>query len=374
MTKKTKTYATHVTTPTGERIYVRGNTPEERDRKVTQVKARCGLGMGGASTTTFEEFATLWLDIYKPESSMRPTSYAAVKNTFFNHVLPAFGKQPIDSITPMNIQKFKTQIGRGSASQAAKSWQMAKAIFASAVDNHLITESPIKSTDKLPAAHAKEEEEPLTDEQVKRLLDAVKGSAIELFVLIALTTGMRKGEIMGLMWDDVDLVNGVIEVRHNKSIPGNLNDCEVTSFPKTDAGRRRIPIPTKLLDLLKHDYTNRNSDFVFAMPSGQSYTKSAFRAAWAYIDRRTAGKRNDGKGVGEKYGDVAITLDFTTHPHQLRHTYITKLFEQGLDIKQVQYLAGHSTPDMTMRVYTHYRSKQREADTAAQVMAAIDYI
>lgn len=374
MTKKTKTYATHVTTLTGERIYVRGNTPEERDRKVAQVKARCGLGMVGASTTTFEEFATLWLDTYKPESSMRPTSYAAVKNTFNNHVLPFFGSTPIDTVTPLQIQRFKTQIGRGSASQAAKSWQMAKAIFASAVDNHLIAESPIKSTDKLPAGHAKEEEEPLTDEQVKQLLAATENAPIGKFVRLALGTGMRKGEILGLMWADVDLVNGVIEVRHNKSIPANKNDAPVSDFPKTDAGRRRIPLPAKLLDLLKHDYANRNSDFVFAMTDGRSYTKSAFRSAWAYIDRRTAGKRPDGKGVGEKYGDVAVTLDFTTHPHQLRHTYITKLFEQGLDIKQVQYLAGHATPDMTMRVYTHYRAKQREADTATQVMAAIDYV
>ncbi|MBR5115051.1 MAG: tyrosine-type recombinase/integrase [Oscillospiraceae bacterium] len=53
---------------------------------------------------------------------------------------------------------------------------------------------------------------------------------------------------------------------------------------------------------------------------------------------------------------------------------MTKLFEQGLDIKQVQYLAGHATPEMTMRVYTHYREKQRAADTAEQVRAGVDYL
>ena len=62
------------------------------------------------------------------------------------------------------------------------------------------------------------------------------------------------------------------------------------------------------------------------------------------------------------------------HPHLLRHTYITQLFEAGLDIKQVQYLAGHSKPEMTMRVYTHYRQKQRAGETREKVHAALNYL
>jgi hypothetical protein len=58
----------------------------------------------------------------------------------------------------------------------------------------------------------------------------------------------------------------------------------------------------------------------------------------------------------------------------LRHTYVTQLFEAGLDIKQVQYLAGHSTPEITLRIYTHYRQQSREQDTFARAMAATAYL
>lgn len=58
-------------------------------------------------------------------------------------------------------------------------------------------------------------------------------------------------------------------------------------------------------------------------------------------------------------------------PHLLRHTYITRLFESGLDIKEIQYLAGHTTVDMTLRVYTHYQHETRQQDTANKVCAAL---
>ena len=64
------------------------------------------------------------------------------------------------------------------------------------------------------------------------------------------------------------------------------------------------------------------------------------------------------------------TLDFHVHPHQLRHTYITRLFESGLDIKEIQYLAGHATVNMTLRVYTHYQHESRQQSTAQKVCAA----
>ena len=70
------------------------------------------------------------------------------------------------------------------------------------------------------------------------------------------------------------------------------------------------------------------------------------------------------------HSKVVRTLDFHVHPHQLRHTYITRLFESGLDIKEIQYLAGHATVNMTLRVYTHYRHESRHQSTAQKVCAA----
>ena len=67
---------------------------------------------------------------------------------------------------------------------------------------------------------------------------------------------------------------------------------------------------------------------------------------------------------------VPRTLDFHVHPHLLRHTRITRWFEQGLDIKEIQYLAGHSSVDITLDIYTHYQKDQRLSDTAEKIRAA----
>ena len=80
------------------------------------------------------------------------------------------------------------------------------------------------------------------------------------------------------------------------------------------------------------------------------------------------------KGVDTKGVPFTVLLDFPCHPHILRHTYATQLFEEGLDMKQVQYLLGHSVPEMTLRVYTHYREKAREQETADQVRGATGYL
>ena len=81
-------------------------------------------------------------------------------------------------------------------------------------------------------------------------------------------------------------------------------------------------------------------------------TLSSFRSMWKLIERELP--------------EHHITA------HLLRHTYITRLFEAGLDVKEIQYLAGHSTMDMTLRVYTHYDRKSREAQTAEKVRAAFE--
>lgn len=87
------------------------------------------------------------------------------------------------------------------------------------------------------------------------------------------------------------------------------------------------------------------------MEDHKPLTKSSYRSMWKLIERELP--------------DRHITA------HILRHTYITRLFEAGLDIKEIQYLAGHSTIDMTLKVYTHYDRRSREAKTAEKVREAL---
>jgi integrase len=84
----------------------------------------------------------------------------------------------------------------------------------------------------------------------------------------------------------------------------------------------------------------------------------------------TAKDPKQAKKIGtspKNHPNVVKSLDFHVSPHVLRHTYITRLFEAGVDLKAVQYLAGHATPDMTLKVYIHYLKNQRQEEAAQKI-------
>jgi integrase len=243
------------------------------------------------------------------------------------------------------------------------------------VDNGLLLKSPVQSDDKAGGAKP-EEKEALTNEQANQLLKAVKGTRAYLFCLLALTTGMRRSEILGLMWEDVDFDTGYITVTHSKTLSPKRADCEVLTLLKSDAAHRRLPIPLLLRKALEEEHRASNSKFVLSMKNGESLSKCSYEALWRTVTNRTVG---EGRPLGSWHhsnngGDYTVTLDFVSHPHLLRHTFITQCFEAGMDLKQIQYLAGHSTPEMTLRVYTHFRRKAREQETADLVSEATAYL
>jgi len=351
---KQKRYATHITTPTGARVYVSASTKGDLANKILEKKLEMRAGVDIATDMNFRTYAELWLKTHKA-GRIRPTSFAAIRYTFDQYILPFFGDMTLRAIRPMHVQLFLGSVSHYSQSTQEKCFRNFRSVMASAADDGLIVKSPVRDDDHI-TANPPEETEPLTDEQARALLTSLEGTRAYTFCLLALSTGMRRGEILGLMWEDVDWAHNLIHVRHNKAFPLRANEAPVTEFPKTEAGRRDLPMGRLLAEHLTAEKTKSTSDYVVSMTDGRSLTMSSFRALWKCVELR----------VGR--------LGFTCHPHQLRHTYITQLFEAGLDLKQGQHLAGHSTPEMTMRVYTHYRAKQRAEETQQQVIGALNYL
>ena len=102
--------------------------------------------------------------------------------------------------------------------------------------------------------------------------------------------------------------------------------------------------------------------FVIAKADGKAMTRSSFRSMWEWVNRR---KTDPTKKA--RYGSVERCIDFEVTPHLLRHTFLTRCFENGLDMKEVQYLAGHKTPELTMRIYLHYQAEERKKTTFSKV-------
>lgn len=361
-----KLYRTSVMLPNGKRKWIRSKTEEGLEQKKKEVMLQIGTGLDILDNSTFGEYAEVWFNVYK-KPYLRQKSLEALRNALNYHIYPFLRDVPLKKVSPMQIQLIVASLAKNSKSLNDKVIQILRGVFNAAVDNNLIAKSPVPTKIKSKGVRTKEKTA-LTADQSKRLLDAVSNTRAYLFCLIALQTGMRRGEICGLMWEDIDLDKQIIHVRHNAVFTSS--QTVVSEALKTSAAVRDIPIPPTLLDTLKGLKSSGGSPFVLHMNNGKPLSQSSFSNLWDMVRRRTV---DDPAELGTKATNSKMvrSLDFHVTPHLLRHTYITRLFESGLDIKEIQYLAGHTTVDMTLRVYTHYQHETRQQDTANKVCAAL---
>lgn len=359
-----KRYATHITTPSGKRVYLSAKTAAELQQKVKEARVSLYLGFNLTDKTLFRDYAEMWFHSHKTPPKIRESSSQTLRCFFQKHILGFFGEMRLKEIKPTHVDLWLSNISALSRSTQAKCFQMLKAILAAAVEDGLILKTPVRSSMKISGGRT-EPVEPLTREQSNDLLEAVRGTRAYGFCLLGLSTGMRRGELIGLMWSDIRWDEGdcgTIHVTHQKAFLATENDAPVTTDLKTPAARRVIPLTPALRSWLEQERARSGSLYVLSMEGGRSLTKGSFRALWQLVENRTeTGATDLSKAV----------LPFRCHPHKLRHTYATRLFEQGMDIKQVQYLLGHEKPEMTMRIYVHYLNSVRALETAAEVRTAL---
>lgn len=247
--------------------------------------------------------------------------------------------------------------------------QTLRSVFQLAVDNGLILKSPVPGSLK-PGGHPARETETLTPEQSELLLAELKGYPVYTFILLALRAGLRRGELLGLQWGDIDFDAGTVTVNRNIVLRVG-GESRVSDELKTKAANRTIPLPASVVGHLAEKRAASKTIWVFPNRRGGHADDACFQALWYPVTQRIASTPDElGTYTSSRKNATKRVFDFDVHPHQLRHTCITRWFEMGLDLKEIQYLAGHSNVTMTLSVYTHYDRKSREADTAAKIRAA----
>ena len=343
-----------ITLPDGSRKWLYAKTEEELNRKYIEAMGMVIRGVKIQDKTTFGEYALMWYKTFK-EPFIRTKTKESVLNVLNNHLLPHLSGYLMRDITPVHIQFVFNQMLNLSESLCSKTKSVLTEIFELALDNGVIHRSPVTKSLKVKGKKA-EAKDALTPEDAQQLLQALReangqGAAnCLLFCLMALKTGLRRGELCGLMWSDIDFDREELTVTHNCVWPNNTG-LEITTNLKTKAAHRTVPIPREAMQALRSAKVGSNSLFVFHRRDGQALTQSAFRKLWEHTKKSQ------------------LTAGLT--PHILRHTYCTCLFEAGLDLKEIQYLMGHSKPDVTLEIYTHYCKQSRFEDTADRVRAAL---
>ena len=230
-------------------------------------------------------------------------------------------------------------------------------VFSDLVDDGTLAASPL---DKMqPPSKETKEKRALAPERMRAFiaeLDCAGESECAYF--LAATLGLRRGEVCGLSWEDVDFERGVVSVRHSLDRFGNLKG------PKTRSGRRDLPMPPVVAEgLMRHKRAQAEHLSKLDPPVAQT-------GDTAVIQNRK-GQRMPNYTLGHNWGVDRASLGVEgLHFHELRHSYLSMLAAQGVHPKVMQELAGHSSSQITMDIYTHVVMDQKRA-AAAAVQAAM---
>ena len=270
-------------------------------------------------------------------------------------------------VTLDDIQVALVPVSKKSASVYKSVIILYKSIFKAAQESHIIDQNPTIYLTAKGGGVPQQDKPALTDEQVARLLDAIRGLPPYVFVMIGLYAGLRREEILALKWDSVYLDTDAPYLTVRRAWHTEHNRPVILTELKTKAAERNVPLPDCLVECLREAKANSTSEYVVANRDGDPLSYTQFKRLWQYIVTRTAKERcyyryENGVRVkhivtpklGEKAahnGKVVYSLDFEVTPHQLRHTYITNLIHASVDPKTVQYLAGHESSKITMDIY-----------------------
>lgn len=360
-------YRKRVKDADGKYVAIYGVTPEELEERVREAQELISTASYHRENPLVKEYAEKWLTMHS--AHVRTTTMTDYTSCVKIYIIGTIGNMYMADVRPDDVKLAIVEASKKSTSIYRKTQMLFKMIFQSAVDSGIIGKNPCENLNPKGGIEAKEKTA-LTDKQMNTLLESVKGLPVETFVMLGLYAGLRREESLGLKWENVFLETDAPHISVQTAWHTEHNRPVITTNLKTRAARRNIPIPKLLLDHLAEKKIVATSEFVIANSEGGPLSETQWQRLWKYVVTRTTKERTytrykkDGTKevhtvapvLGEKAphnGNVVYTMDFVPTPHQLRHTYITNLLLAGVDVKTVQYLAGHEHAKITLDIYAH---------------------
>jgi integrase len=337
-------------------VTVRG-TKKEAQIEAAKIIAAASKGeYVDGSKETVAEFVTRWLQDWAIGNTSNKT-YSRYEELLRLHLLPNLGAKRLQRLRATDLQSLYATLQRekGLAARTvlhlhrvvhrmlrhAAQWGVVHQNVATLVDAPSVQDAEIDI---------------LTPSQVQAVLRTLKGQPIYALATVALGTGMRRGEMLALRWQDVELDNALLRVE--RSLEQTKTHGLVFKAPKTKHGRRTITLPPSTVTELRNHWRAQqelrlalglgraNDALVFGEEDGSPRSPNAVTKAWA---KAMAAAR------------IAATL------HSLRHTHASTLIASGLDVLTISRRLGHGSPAITLKVYGHLFKTD---DRAAAIMEA----
>ena len=312
--------------------------------KLEQLKEKCGVQLTGKvkAEMAFGDWLDFWYQQYAKQT-LRPTTQSGYENMIYNHIITDIGKIPLNKLTQNDLQQFYTRLknggrkvrtelyGKGLSDRMVRGCHaMCRKALEKAGADGIIRINPAIGC-KLPPKKAKEMQV-LTREEMQRFMAQAKADGYFELFLLELCTGMRRGEIVALQWDDLNMQTGELHIcRQATTVHGNIHICA----PKTKSSIRTVILPPDIVKILAEYKKRINSRWMFPSPVKEDapYHPSAIRKV---LDRTL--ERAECKHV---------------RFHDLRHTFATTALANGMDVKTLSAIIGHISSETTLNIYTH---------------------
>lgn len=300
----------------------------------------------GCTTLTVAEWYRDWMEGYKLPVVKQGT-FEIYDCMYQYYIEPVLGAFPLAQVTSKDIQQLYADLMRKGYAKATVNLVrvILNAMYKQAIKSELVMRNPVENA-VFPRMQKQNGHRALTLQEQDRFMRAIQGNPLETLFLLALETGMRIGELTGLVWQDINFQRQQLLVRATLKCERGTNRY-YRDLPKTEHSSRSIPLLPQMAEQLQAAYQERKRQ----------------QQELAFVPRRGLEQlvflREDGSPVSAPY--VRRQLGYITRdagierftPHTLRHTFATRALERGIPPKVVQEILGHSSITMTLDLYTH---------------------
>ncbi len=330
-------------------VSVKG-TKKEAEKRLAELLHQLDQGTFMApGRTTLAEFLERWLEDHKPRLS--PRGYERYQGIVTRHLIPGLGRILLAQLRPEHLQKHYTaKLNEGLSARSVRyEHAVVHVALQTAVKWGLLSRNPADAVD--PPKARRTEMQTWDQGEITRFLEAAKGSPYHALFYTALFTGMRRSELLGLRWQEVDLPLGQVCV--TRGLHQLRDGSYVFTEPKSAKSRRTIALPPSAAILLREHRAKReaeramlgkpltDSDLVFSTVEGEPLRPNTITRAWSMLAAKASIK--------------VIRL------HDARHTHASIMLRQGIHPKIVQERLGHSSIGITLDTYSHVAPGLQEA-------------
>lgn len=337
--------ATYVLRPDGGRVrrQVYGKTRAETATKLRQmiVKTEAGIPLA-VEAWTVESYSRHWLEhIVGPR--LRPASLSSYEGTLRLHIVPVLGKVQLRRLQPALVRALlATKLREGLSPRSVQIVHSTlRSILAEAVRDELV-ERNVAALVRAPQ-QVREEVQPWTPEEAAAFLTTARSHRLGPMFSVGVAVGLRRGELLGLRWEDVDLEAGTLRVQ--QTVQRLANYGLVVGPPKSGRSRRTIPLPQASLQALRQHRLGQAAE---RLATGPGWTDSGF------VFTSTVGTVVEPRNLSRLFDQLIVRAGVRRiRFHDLRHTCASLLLAQGVPPRVVMEVLGHSQLAITMDLYAH---------------------